>query len=127
MSILGCKRLAIALGILSVGLVVLCSCLFLSDGLLRIRVKLASEQTQIFEQMRKQAIQSDAVGAANCLEYIVNYYPSGTKQQTGSELDQMVERERNLAERDIVAYLRTKTGQDLGASPEPWIQKYAQR
>jgi hypothetical protein len=37
----------------------------------------------------------------------------------------MVERERALAERDIIAYLRAKTGQDLGESPEAWIQKYA--
>ncbi len=102
-------------------------CLFWSYGWLKIRVAFASEQTQIFEEMRTQALQSDATGAAGCLEYVVGYYPSGSKQETGSRLDRMVERERALAVRDIVAYLRTKTGQDLGESPEAWIQKYAKK
>ena len=127
MSIPGCKRLTIALGVVSVGLLVIYGCLFWSYGWLKIRVAFATEQTQIFEDMRTQALQSDAAGAAGCLEYVVGYYPSGSKQETGSRLDHMVERERALAVRDIVAYLRTKTGQDLGESPEAWIQKYAKK
>jgi hypothetical protein len=51
----------------------------------------------------------------------------GSKQEFGSQLDRMVERERTLAVRDIISYLRTKTGQDLGENPEPWIQKYAKK
>jgi hypothetical protein len=125
MSIPGYKRLTIALGVVSVGLVVLYGCLFWNYGWLKIGVSFASEQTQMFDEMRTKALQSDAAGAAGCLEYVVGYYPSGTKQQTGSKLDRMVERERALAERDIIAYLRAKTGQDLGESPEAWIQKYA--
>ena len=127
MSIPGYKRLTIALGVVCVGLLMLYGCLFWSYGWLKIRVAFASEQTQIFEEMRTQALQSDATGAAGCLEYVVGYYPSGSKQETGSRLDRMVERERALAVRDIVAYLRTKTGQDLGESPEAWIQKYAKK
>ncbi|MGC3960630.1 MAG: hypothetical protein QM813_22665 [Verrucomicrobiota bacterium] len=127
MSISGYKRLTIALGVVSVGLLVLCGSLFWSHGWLTIRVAWASEQTKIFDEMRTQALQSDAAGAAGCLEYVISYYPSGSKQETGSRLDRMVERERTLAARDIVAYLRTKTGEDLGASPEVWIQKYAKR
>ena len=92
---------------------------------MKIQVAFASEKAQIFDDMRRQALQSDAAGAAGCLAYVVNYYPSGSKQETGSRLDRMVERERGLAERDIIAYLRTKTGQNLGESPEPWITKYA--
>ena len=53
-------------------------------------------------------------------------YPSGTKQETGSRLDRIVERERGVAVRDIVAHLRTKTGEDLESS-EAWIQKYGKR
>jgi len=127
MSIPGYKRLTIVLGVVCVGLLVLYGCLFWSYGWLKVRVTFASEQTQIFEEMRTQALQSDATGAAGCLEYVVGYYPSGSKQETGSRLDRMVERERALAVRDIVAYLRTKTGQDLGESPEAWIQKYAKK
>ena len=127
MSLLGNKRLAISLGVVCVGLLVLCGGLFWSYGLLKIQVAFASEQTQIFTRMRAQALQSDAASAAGCLRYVVGYYPSGSKQQTGSLLDRMVEYERALAVRDIVAYLRNKTGQDLGESSEAWIQKYAKR
>ena len=127
MSIPSYKRLTIVLGIVCAGLLVLYGCLFWSYGWLKIRVAFASEQTQVFEEMRTQALQSDAAGAAGCLEYVVGYYPSGSKQKAGSRLDRMVERERALAVRDILAYLRTKTGQDLGESPEAWIQKYAKK
>lgn len=94
--------------------------------MLRIQVAFASEQTQIFDEMRTRALDSDASGAAACLEYVVAYYPSGTKQETGSRLDRIVERERGVAVRDIVAHLRTKTGEDLESS-EAWIQKYGKR
>jgi hypothetical protein len=127
MSISGYKRLTIVLGVVCFGLVVLGGSLFWSYGWLKVRVAFASEQTQIFDEMRTRALQSDAAEAAGCLEYVVGYYPSGSKQETGSRLDRMVERERTLAARDIVAYLRTKTDEDLGESPEAWIQKYAKR
>ncbi|MGO8926236.1 MAG: hypothetical protein ACLQU3_05015 [Limisphaerales bacterium] len=118
------KRLTIALGVACVGLLVLCACLFWSYGWLKIHVAFASGQTQIFDEMRTKALQSDPAGAAGCLQYVVNYYPSGSKQETGSRLDRIVERERTLAVRDIIAHLRVKTGQDLGENPDAWIQKY---
>ena len=127
MSISGYKRLTVVLGVVCMGLLVLCGSLFWSHGSLTIRVALASEQTKIFEEMRKQALTSDPAGAAGCLDYVVSYYPSGSKQETGSRLDRMVEHARALAARDIVAHLRTKTGEDLGDNPEAWIQKYAKR
>jgi hypothetical protein len=127
MSIAGYKRLTIVLVAVCVGLLVLCGSLLWSHGWLTIRVAWASEQTKIFDEMRTRALQSDPATAAGCLEYVVGYYPSGSKQKSGSRLDGMVERERALATRDIVAYLRTKTGEDLGESPEAWIQKYAKR
>jgi len=127
MSILSYKRLTMVLGLVCAGLLVLYGCLFWSYGWLKVRVAFASEQTQIFDDMRAQALQSDPAGAAGCLQYVVGYYPSGSKQETGSRLDRMVERERALAVRDILAYLRAKTGEDLGGSPEAWIQKYAKR
>ena len=125
MSISAYKRLTIALGILCAGLLVICGCLFWRFGWQGIQIAFASEQTEIFDEMRTKALQSDPAGAAGYLEYVVRYYPSGTKQEAGSKLDRIVERERAFAERDIMAYLRTKTGEDLGANPEAWIQKYA--
>ena len=127
MSISGYKRLMIVYGVACIGLVVLCGSLFWSYGSLKIRVAFASEQTQIFDEMRTRALQSDAAEAAGCLQYVIGYYPSGSKQESGSRLDRMVERERTLTVRDIVAHLRTKTGEDLGERPEAWIQKYAKK
>lgn len=101
--------------------------LFWSYGSLKIRVAFASEQIKIFDEMRTRALTSDPAGAAGCLDYVVGYYPSGSKQETGSRLDRLVEHERTLAARDIVAYLRTKTGEDLGESPGAWIRKYAKK
>jgi hypothetical protein len=127
MSIASYKRLTIVLGLVCVGLMVICGSLFWSDGWLRIRVAWASEQTKIFDEMRTRALTNDVAGAAESLQYVVGYYPSGSKQETGSRLDRMVEQERALATRDIIAYLRSKTGEDLGERPEAWIQKYAKR
>ncbi len=127
MSVGSYKRLTIALVVLSVGLLALAGCLLWQYGWLSIRVALASEQMEIFDDMRAKALQSEPVEAADFLASAIQYYPSGTKQETGSRLDRMVERERSGVVRDIVAHLRVKTGEDLGAAPEPWIQKYAKK
>jgi hypothetical protein len=127
MSISDYKCITIVLVVACVGLLVLCGSLFWSYGWLKIQVAFASEQTQIFDEMRTRALQSDATAAAGCLEYVVFYYPSGTKQESGSRLDRIVERDRAIAIRDIVAHLRAKTGEDLGDSPEVWIEKYSKR
>jgi hypothetical protein len=90
-----------------------------------IRVSFASEQTQIFAEMRAEAVGSGPHEAAQCLEYAVTYYPSGTKQITGSRLDRIVERARDEAVATIIAHLRLATGEDLGNEPGPWIARYA--
>jgi len=118
------KRFTIV-GVLAFGLLIVCGLLFWNYASLKIRVALASGQTQIFDEMRTKALQSDARGAADCLQYVVNYYPSGSKQETGSRLDRMVEQARTFAEAEIIAHLRAKTGEDLGPTPDAWIHKYA--
>ena len=118
------KKLTTVLVIACLALLALCASLFWSYGWLKLHVAFASEQTKIFEDMRTRAMASDVGGAVGCLEYVTWYYPSGTKQEPGSRLDQMVERERATATRDIIAYLRKKTGEDLSDDPEAWINKY---
>lgn len=123
----GNKRSILFLNAVCIGLVVLCCYLIWNYGMLKIQVAFASEQTQIFEAMRVKSETSDVEEAASCLRYVVYYYPSGTKQKTGSQLDLIVERERALVVKDIIADLRVKTGKDLGDDPEAWIQKYAEQ
>lgn len=124
MSILGFKRLAVLLA--SCGILFVCSfVLFWSYGNLLPQAAFADDQTQIFDEMRAQALQATAPpDIARSLKYVVNYYPSGTKQPAGSDLDRVVERHRTAVVRDIIEHLRCTTGQDLGESPEPWIQSY---
>ena len=92
---------------------------------LSLRVAFAEEQTEIFNAMRSQALTGGATEAARCLQYVVSYYPPGTKQIEASRLDRIVERSRGSATADILAHLRVTTGSDLGATPEPWIRQYA--
>ena len=118
------KRLTIALSVVCLGLLVLSGHLFWKFGLLSIQVAFASAQTKIFGEMRKLAFHSSPEQAVSYMNYAINYYPSGTKQESGSKLDVIVERERRTVVRDIIAYLRTKTGEDLGDDPDLWVQKY---
>ena len=128
MSIPALKRLALLLGVLCVVLFVGSGFLFWSYGWLHVQAAFADDQTQIFDEMRTRALQSTSPpDIAGSLQYAAFYYPSGSKQRAGSQLDRVVERHRTAVVRDIVAHLRRTTGQDLGESPEPWIQKYAQR
>ncbi len=127
MKFLAGNRLTCLLCVVCFALLVLSGWIYWNYGMLKIQVAFASEQTKIFDEMRQKALQSDPTEATGFLAYAAYYYPSGTKQDTGSRLDRIVERDRALAVRDIIAYLRTKTGEDLGTGPEPWIQKYAKK
>jgi hypothetical protein len=88
---------------------------------LRVRIALADEQTAIFDDMRVKAERADTTKALNYLEYTLRYYPSGTKQIEGSQLDRIVERARRNALREIIAGLRARTGKDLGDDPQHWL------
>jgi hypothetical protein len=98
---------------------------FLHFASLTIHVAFAEDQTETFEEMRSQAVRAaDPLNITSYLEYAVNYYPSGTKQVKGSPLDKVVERARRSAVREIIAHLRSKTGQDLGDDPQAWIARF---
>ena len=73
---------------------------------------------------RDWALHSDVPKAATILGYVRD--GTNTKQKPGSSLDQMCSLERSNAIVDIIAYLRAKTGEDLGDRPDPWIEKYRQ-
>jgi hypothetical protein len=88
---------------------------------LRLRVIFACDQVAIFEEMRVKASQSEPIKAVGYLEYVVRYYPSGTKQAQGSKLDAVVEASRRLAVHAILADLRARSGKDFGHDPEEWI------
>lgn len=103
-----------------------------ADAMLEsLRLSFASDQTQIFYEMATEAKQALAQeppnirSALGSLEYIVKYYPSGTKQTAGSTLDIIVERSRSLAEASIIERLRAETGKDFGPKAEDWLRGLA--
>ena len=67
MSIAVYKRLTVVLAVGCVGLVALCGSLFWNYGSLKIHVAFASEESQIFDQMKMRALHGDAAEAADCL------------------------------------------------------------
>jgi len=82
----------------------------------------------MFEECRTQALQSsDPKQIAGFMQAAIIYYPSGTKQSTGSQVDRMVERSRQLAIDDMIARLRIVTGGDLGKDPLSWIDRYGEK
>lgn len=119
------KRQTIMHWTAKVGLAALFIVLLLSYGMLWLRAGFADEQTRTYENSRNEALKSDAAGAAKCLNFIVHHYPSGTLQASGSGLDRTVERVRRSAIRDVIAHLRSLTGEDLGDNPNAWIDRYA--
>ncbi len=87
----------------------------------RLQIAFAENQTDIFEQMRRQTAGSATVDVGY-LEYTLSYYPSGTKQTKGSRLDRVVERARESAVREMIAILRARTGKEFGEDPRRWIE-----
>src|SRR5262245_45513661 len=69
-------------------LIALSTYLYVRGVLTGLRVSFADDQTAIFEEMRRRAENmDDPTEGAQCLEYVVRYYPSGSKQLAGSKLD----------------------------------------
>ena len=129
MSITGYQRLTGILTVLTVVLVLLCGWLVWRLGWLTVEVAFADDQIVIFEEMTTQPDKVALRRGRRLIPHIVSigYYPSGSKQQTGSSLDRMVERQRAQAVREIITSLRLKTGEDLGDRPEEWIRKFHAR
>ena len=111
------KQPFIVLSLFVVILVVLLGVCAWDCALLRIRISFADEQIRIFEEMRARASQSEPGAATGYLKYMLAYYPSGTKQLKGSQLDQIVEQSRQNAIARIVADVRFRTGSTITTDP----------
>jgi hypothetical protein len=127
MSLAGYRRLIAVMFTTIIALLALSAYLLVKHSEDIIRTAFAEEQFRIIQDCRDRALRATNHEAAGLLEYASYYYPSGTKQVSGSRLDRMVESQRQRAVADIIEYLRQKTGEDLGPDPQPWIRKYAQR
>ncbi len=94
------RMLCGALLIVTASLAIWC---FVSLAITSIHILFADDQTEYFAQMAELAEESlrrsppSVRDAESYIEAIRVYYPTGTKQVTGSHLDRLVERARSLA------------------------------
>ncbi|MBX7103794.1 MAG: hypothetical protein K1X57_06920 [Gemmataceae bacterium] len=95
---------------------------------MKLHVAYAGDQVEEFEELRFRSEKAtEPTTIADCLGYAVSYYPSGTKQTTGSTLDRVVEGYRATVTREMIKRLRVITGNDFGNDPQVWIDKYARK
>jgi hypothetical protein len=92
-----------------VAAVLLAICLVFSlvaDAVRELRVKFARDQVETFDLMVSKAGDSlDGREIENMRRSVETYYPSGTKQRSGSDLDVIVEHARRCALERIDAQL----------------------
>jgi hypothetical protein len=122
MNPIGYKRLAFALGCL-------CGCLllalafgfreYLKVSRLRADYRYAHEIITSFQMDRDWALKGDVTNAVERLYRLQTPTRPSENPAAG-----FIERERQRAARDVIAYLRLKTGRNLGDEPEPWILAY---
>ncbi len=77
---------------------------------------------QFYEERRLAAVKGDMQQAAQGLKSVVEYEP--LKVPASGDLGRALKLVRQGAIREIIARMRTLSGEDLGEDPEPWIKKY---
>lgn len=84
----------------------------------------ALEQVEVFHAVKEQikSGNDNRKEIASQLNYIINYYPSGTKQEKGSRLDRIVESARKDVLEDLIIFLKGKLNEDYGSVPEKWVE-----
>lgn len=120
------RRLVWAAALVALGLGA--AFLAVQHAALTAHVMLAEEQVRFFEEMKSKATPcTDPRGLCGYLGAVVQYYPSGTKQASGSRLDRIVETARRNAVAAITARLREITGRPWGDDVERWLREYPAR
>lgn len=84
---------------------------------------IALGHVEIICESENVALKSEPKEAIKRLNYIVNYYPAGTRLRKGGRAEKIVEIVRNQAEKNIILHLKRITGKDYGDEPEIWIEK----
>ncbi len=123
MTAVGYRRVVIVSGIVIAGLLALAWQLAMKAAILQADARDAWSAIVDYGRSRDAAIRSDPREAVQMLEIIATLPPRRTNHS--SPILRMVERERDRDVRDVIEYLRKKTGEDLGDDPAKWIEKYS--
>ena len=88
---------------------------------------LTDNWAMVLDEMRESGMeQTNAPEIAATLRHVERWYHGPTPDSgTSRHLHNLMERVRAGVERDLIRHLREVAGEDLGADPKPWIQKYA--
>lgn len=125
MSITQHRYASLALGILSLVLLI---CLLRCLGQFhqyRADVRYAHDIVWSYQANRDSALKADVAEAVCSLQRLS--LAEGQPSPFSGSLSNYVEGQRRRAVLDTLAYLRAKTGKDLGADPEAWIQQYGKK
>jgi hypothetical protein len=125
MTVIGYKRVAILTSLLSVALLALAGYFAIKSADHQDEERGAWSEIVDYGKWRDEALQSDPEGAGWCL-HTITWSPRRTTNSS-SPLVWIIERERERDVRDVIEYLRKKTGEDLGDDPAKWIEKYSAR
>jgi hypothetical protein len=130
MSITSYKRLTV---LLAVGIILLLGLVWQLD--LRLHMTLldtkASEQSTWVEvrdidKCRDWALHAELPKAVEYLDMLDQSPPREWTARRGN-IGRVIEIERASAIREVIAYLRKKTGEDFGDDPKKWIEKYGKK
>jgi hypothetical protein len=93
--------------------------------MLKLQVALADGQITTFNEIAASGNSAtDPRILSGKLEFLLNYYPSGSKQTKGTQLDRIVETARSNSIDRIIIRLRSTTGKDIGNDPQQWLNEY---
>lgn len=119
------KILSWALGILSVVLLAALLVTLGRSNRYRVDVRYAQDIVGGVDGKRDLAMRGELSDTIQYLEQL--HFPEGQPSPFTGSLSYFVETQRRRAVHDVIAYLRAKTGRDLGDKPEAWIQEYGKK
>jgi|SRR3954466_8232538 hypothetical protein len=125
MSVAQHKLMSSALAILSLVLLVLLLVTLGQKNRYRVDVRYAHDIVGGFQNWRDLALRGEPPEATSYLEQLA--FPEGQPSPFSGSLSYFVETERRRAVKDVIVYLRAKTGKDLGEKPEAWIKEYGRK
>lgn len=123
MTVRSYRALAVALGVTLLVLLALLAYSRLELATVRHNVQRAHDIVWLLEGDRDMALQATVPQAVEILWFKL-YSPTLFDQPKHGDFDAFIDRQRGRTIRDVILYLRNKTGDDLGSDPEAWIQKY---
>jgi hypothetical protein len=119
------KVISFALAILSLVLLLMLIVTLGQRNRERVDVRYAHDIVGGFQQWRDLALKGEPAEAAGYLEQLA--FPEGRPSPFSGSLSYFVETQRQRAVKDVIVYLRAKTGKDLGDKPEAWIREYGRK